>query len=548
MRVYSYAMNEKTFLAAPTAHGPVTRPHAALRRWLAAALLAAGVAFAYQPPAFAQDTMTTEALPLQSLEELEALVGPVALYPDDLLAIVLPASTYPLQVVEAARLLEAREAGAVVEPDENWDESVIALLNYPEALRLLNEDLDWTWALGEAVLAQQEDVIEAVERFRDQAYLAGNLTSDDHQRVSQDDGVIEIEAVEPDVIYVPYYDPADVIVRQPRRVYHYYPTAYPVYYYPYRSIAHFHGLGFYGVSSIFSISWHSRYVHLSFYDHFAHPYYGYYYAPDYFYRHYRAYDYQRYHRARVRHDGRGHYRWTPRPHRGSRPLRRHYDRERFIARSVERGRAERRVRSDGIRDQRRRSADRYTDGSRNRAVVAGQRQSAFTGNSPRRTGVDRERRRVEDGSDRRGIHSDALTRDRQTAFARNRAGDRPSSANRRYTTRGAADRAPDRARNRVQPNRDSAFRRAEPRAEPDRRVAKQQIRQRVEAPTQQRRAERVRSTAPSRATTPDKRSRPRAAPDRSSRDSAPRARARADRGGERRHTNRSSGRRDSRRR
>ena len=99
--------------------------------------------------------------------ELTELVSRVALYPDDLLGIVLPASTYPLQIVQAARYLKARKADASLEPDKAWDDSIVALLNYPEILNVLNGDLNWTWKLGEAVLNQHEDVIVAVTRFRE---------------------------------------------------------------------------------------------------------------------------------------------------------------------------------------------------------------------------------------------------------------------------------------------------------------------------------------------------------------------------------------------
>ncbi|MCH8931293.1 MAG: CvpA family protein [Proteobacteria bacterium] len=109
--------------------------------------------------------------------ELEDLVAPVALYPDELLAIVLPAATYPLQIVQAARFLDDLENDDSLQPDEDWDESVVALLNYPEVIDLLNSDLEWTWQLGEAVLNQEEEVIQAVETFRDRALLAGNLVS-----------------------------------------------------------------------------------------------------------------------------------------------------------------------------------------------------------------------------------------------------------------------------------------------------------------------------------------------------------------------------------
>ena len=79
-------------------------------------------------------------------DDLEELVAPIALYPDDVLGIVLPASTFPLDIVRAARFLDELEEDPALLPDEAWDESVIALLNYPEILLMMNEDLDWTWA------------------------------------------------------------------------------------------------------------------------------------------------------------------------------------------------------------------------------------------------------------------------------------------------------------------------------------------------------------------------------------------------------------------
>ena len=126
------------------------------------------------PARAAEEIVTVEPAPLLTDDELKALVGPVALYPDDLLAIVLAASTYPLQIVAAARFrsdVENRDR----EPDANWDEAVVALLNYPEALALLNDDIDWTWELGQAMLAQEADLMRAVQTFRDEAVASGNL-------------------------------------------------------------------------------------------------------------------------------------------------------------------------------------------------------------------------------------------------------------------------------------------------------------------------------------------------------------------------------------
>jgi hypothetical protein len=221
---------------------------------------------------------------LLSTAELEELVGPVALYPDDLLAIVLPASTYPLEIVQAARFLERLEIDSTLEPDESWDESVVALLNYPEVIRMMDEDIDWTWRLGEAVIAQQSDVIAAVEMFRDRAYAAGNLKSDEHQTVTVEEGAIEIEPVDEEIIYVPYYEPAEVVVYQPRRVYYYYPDPYPVYYYPYPAGYRFRSGLFWGVTTAFHIGWSNHYLHVYHPTYWGHPYYGYNYYDYYYYR------------------------------------------------------------------------------------------------------------------------------------------------------------------------------------------------------------------------------------------------------------------------
>jgi hypothetical protein len=215
-----------------------------------------------------------EDIPLLSQSELQELVGPVALYPDDLLAIVLPASTYPLQLVQAQRFLEDLEDDPSLKPDDDWDDSVIALLNYPEVLELLNADLDWTWRLGEAVVAQQPDVVSAVEDFRGRAYAAGNLKSDSHQTVSHDEGVIEITPVADDVIYVPYYEPERVVVYQSRPVYRYYPRAYPVYYYPYPVGYAFDSGFFWGVTTAFTVGWLTDSVHVIHHSYRGHPYYG----------------------------------------------------------------------------------------------------------------------------------------------------------------------------------------------------------------------------------------------------------------------------------
>jgi len=226
----------------------------------------------------------TEELTVLSGPELEGLIGAIALYPDDLLAIVLPASAYPLQIVQAARFLKDLKSDPSLKPNPDWDDSVVALSNYPEVVQMMADDLDWTWRLGEAVVAQQPAVIAAIERFRDRAYAAGNLKSDSHQTIAQEDGVIQITPVDEDVIYVPYYEPERVVVYQPRPVYYYYPRSYPVYYYPYPS-GHSFGSGFFwGVTSAFSIGWYTDSLHIYHHSYHGHPYYGHSYWDSWWYR------------------------------------------------------------------------------------------------------------------------------------------------------------------------------------------------------------------------------------------------------------------------
>ena len=237
----------------------------------------------YQPQSTEKAT-GDEDIPLLSTVDLEELVGPIALYPDDLLAIVLPAAAYPLQIVDAARFLEALENDPSLKPDPDWDDSVVALINYPEVVELLNDDIDWTWRLGEAVVSQQADVVAAIETFRDRAYAAGNLKSDSYQNVSRDEGVIEITPVAEDVIYVPYYEPERVVVYQPRPVYYYYPRSYPVYYYPYSAAHAFDHGYFWGVTTAFTIGWYSDSLHVFHHSYHGHPYYGHSYWDRWWYR------------------------------------------------------------------------------------------------------------------------------------------------------------------------------------------------------------------------------------------------------------------------
>jgi hypothetical protein len=165
-------------------------------------------------------------------EQLSELVGPIALYPDELIAIVLPASTFPIQIVQASRYLEKHKNDSKIQPDESWDSSVLGLLNYPEVIEKMNGNLDWTWKLGEAVVSQQDDVMETIQQFRNTAYTAGNLNSDEKTIIIQEKQIIKIESASPEVIYVPSYNPATVIVHQPAPYIYHYSAPYPYYYNP----------------------------------------------------------------------------------------------------------------------------------------------------------------------------------------------------------------------------------------------------------------------------------------------------------------------------
>ena len=115
-----------------------------------AAMLASSTAPVHALAPEGDQSAPAEAPPpeLLSAAELEELVGPIALYPDDLIALVLPASTYPMDIVRAARMLEGLQTDKSLQPDPKWHETVVALLNYPEVLDMMNADLDWTWDLG----------------------------------------------------------------------------------------------------------------------------------------------------------------------------------------------------------------------------------------------------------------------------------------------------------------------------------------------------------------------------------------------------------------
>lgn len=173
--------------------------------------------------------------PTFSKEQIEQLVAPIALYPDDLLSQVLMASTYPLEVVSAARWLKANPKlkGKDLEnalQKQPWDPSIKSLVAVPQVLNMLNEKLDMTERLGNAFLAQQQDVMDAIQRLRVKAQNAGNLKTTKQQVVTTkhetNNTIIEIAPASPDIVYVPAYNPTVIYGEWP------YPDYPPYEYYP----------------------------------------------------------------------------------------------------------------------------------------------------------------------------------------------------------------------------------------------------------------------------------------------------------------------------
>ena len=167
-------------------------------------------------PEAAADQGNTDVL---SPEALDDLLGPIALYPDALVALILPASTVPSDITLAARYL-ANGGDPNNVDNQSWDPSVKSLTRYPDVVKWMDDNLEWTTSVGDAFIAQPADVMTAIQRLRGQAQAAGNLTDTPQQKVVQQvvekKTYISIVPAEPDVIYVPEYDPEVVYVeRQP---------------------------------------------------------------------------------------------------------------------------------------------------------------------------------------------------------------------------------------------------------------------------------------------------------------------------------------------
>ncbi len=197
------------------------------------------------PPAEPPAAGPAEPANVFTAEQLEQMVAPVALYPDSLLMQILMAATYPLEVVEAERWVKKNpnlkgEELDKATADKGWDPSVSSLTHFPDVLTRMSDNLDWTKDIGDAFLAQQKDILDAIQRMRQKAYELGNLKSTPEQTVTVEPApkpqgetvvveqappqIIKIEPAQPQVVYVPTY--SSTVVYGPPPPAMYYPTMY----------------------------------------------------------------------------------------------------------------------------------------------------------------------------------------------------------------------------------------------------------------------------------------------------------------------------------
>jgi Protein of unknown function (DUF3300) len=183
---------------------------------------------AIPPGVIAQQTAGAPAL---NQGELEQVLAPIALYPDELVSQILMASTYPLEVVQADRFvkqnsnLKGDPLTAALEK-QDWDPSVKSLVNFPQVLNMMSDKLDWTQKLGDAFLEDQKTVLDAIQNLRAKAQASGNLKTTKEQTVIVEEKIIKIEPANPQVVYVPTYNPTVVYGAWP------YPAYPPYAYYP----------------------------------------------------------------------------------------------------------------------------------------------------------------------------------------------------------------------------------------------------------------------------------------------------------------------------
>lgn len=232
-------MQESDASLAPPVRGPALASRRGSRRlglaFGALALLGAISALPMQTPG--QPVPGPPGTPAFSAPQLDQMLAPIALYPDELLGQILTAATYPLEVVQADRWLQGNPsnsglAGADLADalqQQPWDASVKSLVPFPQILRMMDNDLDWTETLGDAFLAQQGDVMDAVQQLRARAQEAGTLASTPEQTVTNDGQVIEIAPPDANEVYVPAYDPDEVYGDWPYPDYPPYDFVFPGY-------------------------------------------------------------------------------------------------------------------------------------------------------------------------------------------------------------------------------------------------------------------------------------------------------------------------------
>jgi hypothetical protein len=193
-------------------------------------LLALAFLLLLPPATKAQEIEPAAGIPQQQIDQMTA---PIALYPDAVVAQILMAATYPLEVVEASRWIQAPQNAqlrgdqlALALQQQSWDPSVKSLVNFPEVLALLNNNLQWTEQLGNAFLGQEDDVTDSIQRLRHMAESTGTLVSTPQQNVSYDGNAITITPANPDTMYIPYYNPSVAYGTWP------YPDEQPYYFPP----------------------------------------------------------------------------------------------------------------------------------------------------------------------------------------------------------------------------------------------------------------------------------------------------------------------------
>ncbi len=163
-----------------------------------------------------------------SMDELDELLGPIALYPDALIALILPASTFPSDVVLGARYIASDGDPANVD-DKSWDPSVKSLTRYPDTLKWLDDNLEWTTQVGDAFIDQPAEVMNSIQNLRAKARALGNLVDTPQQRIVQDDADIRIIPAQPNYIYEPRYDPEVIYYDRPTsEPYTYFSSGYGV--------------------------------------------------------------------------------------------------------------------------------------------------------------------------------------------------------------------------------------------------------------------------------------------------------------------------------